>query len=225
MRDETIQRYHLTIKSSNKKTGPIPVSTTDSTSCPTSCPLRSNGCYADSGPLKLHWMKVGKDRGEPLNEFCHQIRALPAGQLWRHNQAGDLPGFADRIDVRRLSRLVEANQGRRGFTYTHKPTTPAHVKAIRRANRAGFTINLSANNINHADSLMHHNLPVATVLPIDSPHKQTTPGGHRVVACPATYKDTDCAHCGLCQVSDRDFIVGFPVHGTSAKKANLIAAG
>ena len=217
-------KYHLTLKSGNAKTGPIPVSTTDSTSCPPVCPFKSSGCYADSGPLKLHWNKVAQDRGESITQFCHKIKSLPAGQLWRHNQAGDLPGRGNQIDVGQLAQLVGANEGKRGFTYTHKPMTASNLKAVTIANELGFTINLSGNNIEHADSLMKHNLPVVTVLPINAPKKQITPGGHKVVTCPATYRNTNCADCGLCQ-RDRNFIIGFPAHGTSAKKANLIAKG
>ncbi len=219
-------KYHLTLKSGNAKTGPIPVSTTDNTSCPPVCPFKSSGCYADSGPLKLHWNKVSQDRGESITQFCHKIKSLPAGQLWRHNQAGDLPGRGNQIDVGQLARLVGANAGKRGFTYTHKPMTASNLKAVTIANDLGFTINLSANNLEHADSLMKHNLPVVTVLPIDAPKTQTTPRwGFNVVTCPATYRNTNCADCGLCQIRGRSFIIGFPAHGTSAKKANLIAKG
>ena len=41
---------HLTLKSSNAKTGPIPVSTTEKASGPPDCAMRE-GCYAASGPL------------------------------------------------------------------------------------------------------------------------------------------------------------------------------
>ncbi len=45
--------------SSNAKTGPIPVTTTSEETCPVSCPLKRNGCYADAGPLALFWRKHG----------------------------------------------------------------------------------------------------------------------------------------------------------------------
>ena len=215
-------KYHLTLKSSNKKTGPIPVSTTSSDSCPDICAFKGAGCYAESGPLLLHWRKVGNERGSSLDAFTDKIKALPEGQLWRHNQAGDLPGVNGKIDARALTKLVVANQGKCGFTYTHKPPTKRNLKLIRKANDAGFTINLSGNNINHAIELTKHNLPVATVIPIDSPKYQVI-NGHKIVTCPAAYRDTDCATCKLCQVRDRSYIIGFPAHGTSKKKANLIA--
>lgn len=220
---------HLTMKSHNEKTGPIPVSTTTAKTCPASCPFQKrNGCYAEGGPLAIHWRKVTEgELGTDWETFCGKVAALPEGQLWRHNQAGDLPGEGDAIDAALLGDLVMANVGRRGFTYTHKPmTTEANRDAVRRANLNGFTVNLSANNLRHADELSALDVgPVAAVLPEDAPETLTTPEGRKVVVCPAiTGKSPNCAACGLCQKANRKVIVGFPAHGASKRKASAIAA-
>jgi len=217
--------YHLTLKSSNAKTGPIPVSTTSADTCPNVCPFRKAGCYADSGPLALHWAKVSNgDRGASFAVLLNCIKAFPVGQLWRHNQAGDLPGYADKLDVVALRKLVAANRGKRGFTYTHKPlTTAGQRQAIRDANAQGFTVNLSANSLEHADTLASLNIaPVVVVLPIAQTNNTTTPQGRKVIVCPATIRDdVSCATCQLCQ-RQREIIVGFPAHGTGARKAQAV---
>lgn len=218
---------HLTIKSRNVKTGPIPVSTTSSQSCPTACPFSSGGgCYAASGPLALHWAKVTSERaGHDYTEFLAKIAALPDGQLWRHNQAGDLAGAGDALDVAALRQLVAANSGKRGFTYTHKPLAQADERqAIAEANANGFTVNLSANNLDHADALADLAIgPVVAVLPTDATENTITPQGRKVIVCPATIRDDiSCATCGLC-ARQRDAIVGFPAHGTSKRKADAVA--
>jgi hypothetical protein len=158
------------------------------------------------------------------------VRKLPRGQLWRHNVSGDLP-TDDRVhlDAGKLAQLAAANKGRRGFTYTHHDMTAAgNAEAVRDANAAGFTVNLSANNPAHADKLAELGIaPVVTILPADAPRKLTTPAGRRIVACPAEYTETNCARCGLCarQAADRaDIIIGFHVHGTGKKKAAAVAA-
>jgi hypothetical protein len=217
-------RYHLTPKSANEKTGPIPVSTTSAASCPPDCPFNnSQGCYAGSGPLALHWAAVTRgDRGNEFNDFCNKIAALPKGQLWRHNQAGDLPGNGLEIDGAALGDLVKANQGKRGFTYTHyNPKNGKNSAYIKGCNDYGFTVNLSANTPAHADQLAALNIgPVVTVLPIDQVENTFTPGGRKIVVCPATIRDdVSCSTCKLCAVKDRGVIVGFPVHGTQHKKA------
>lgn len=215
----------LTLKSSNKKTGPIPVSTSTADWCPDSCGLKRNGCYADGGPLRMHWDKVTSgERGMLWDAFCAAISALPDGALWRHNQAGDLPGDGQHIDGRRLVDLVLANDKKRGFTYTHyDPAVGANGEVIRMANKMGFTVNLSAESPLEADKLMTLGIgPVVTVLPETDVKTLTTQAGHTVVVCPATYRDdVSCATCQLCQ-RQRSTIVGFPVHGTSKAKAHKV---
>ena len=216
--------YHLTLKSNNSKTGPIPVSTSGNATCPDACPFKKNGCYADSGPLSMHWAQVSAGaRGTNWNSFCESIGNLPGGQLWRHNQAGDLPGTGNTIDANMLAALVIANHGKRGYAYTHKPLTRANQKAIRDANQQGFTINLSANNLDDADTLASLEIaPVVVILAHDG--NTRTPQGRTVVQCPAQTRDTHCSKCGLCQKQNRP-IVGFTAHGSGKSKVEAIARG
>ncbi len=222
-------RVHLTLKSRNKKTGPIPVSTTSEKTCPTACPFSLNGCYAETGPLAMFWRKVTEAReGVQWREFLGMIRDLPAGILWRHNQAGDLPGDRVKLDADKVAQLARANAGKRGFTYTHYPPSLHNRRAIQAANQAGFVVNLSANNLGHADALADYDCaPVVCVLPdsVDGNATRTleTPMGRTVAVCPATYLKTNCAECQLCARADRKVIVGFPAHGTSHKRASAIA--
>lgn len=218
-------RAHITLRSNNAKTGPIPVSTTSADSCPKDCGMRS-ACYAASGPLGMHWAAVTSgQRGTDWAEFCATVAALPDGQLWRHNQAGDLPGDGLHIDAEYLAQLIDANDGRRGFTYTHyAPGVGSNAALVEMANRAGFTVNLSADSTADADALADLGIaPVVCVLPIDQTENTRTPGGRRVVVCPATQRDdVSCASCQLCQ-RQRDVIVGFPAHGSSRRRADAIA--
>ena len=221
--------FHITPKSKNVKVGKMAVTTSTATTCPTSCPFKSNGCYADSGPLKLHWDKVTrKERGDDWSTFIDKIKDLPTGSKWRHNQAGDLPGDMEKLDDKKCIELAKANKGKRGFTYTHYDVLDNFQNAItvNIMNHLGFTVNVSANNLEHADKLCDLNIaPIATVLPIEQTTNTVTPKGRKVVVCPATYKDdVSCASCMLCEKWDRNVVVGFPAHGTSKKKASAIAA-
>ena len=245
--------FHITLKSKNAKVGKMAVTTSTATTCPTSCPFKSNGCYADSGPLKLHWDKVTrKERGDDWSTFIDKIKDMPAGSKWRHNQAGDLPGDMEKLDGKKCIDLAKANEGKRGFTYTHYDVLDNFQNAIivNSMNHLGFTVNVSANNLDHADKLCDMDIaPVATVLPIEWERRNKkekgetvwlealadyrkrisdlhTPKGKKVAVCPATYKDdVSCASCMLCEKWDRNVVVGFPAHGTSKKKAAMVAAG
>ena len=238
-------RVRLTMKSGNGKVGPIPVSTTEESSCADSCPLKGK-CYAASGPVALVWREVTEGKyGTQWDGFVAQIAALPAGQAWRHNQAGDLPGIGDTLDSGMLSALVDANVGKRGFTYTHKPMDSGENRAaIADANARGFTINLSADTLSEADSLANLAIGPVVVL-LDSPEgiraDTVTPEGRKVITCPATYRDDiscgggkvklskggtkETRACMLCQKAKREAIVGFPVHGAFKKLAGSVARG
>ncbi len=217
--------FHFTRVSGNQKTGPIPVTTTSENSCPPNCSFKKNGCYAEGGPLAIHWKAVshGK-RGIDFDELLEEIATVRRNALWRHNQAGDLPSSSPGvIDGQKLTRLAMANRGRRGFTYTHYVPTMANRQAIRSANLLGFTVNLSAETLEQADEYAELGVaPVVVVLPADATKAVRTPAGRQVIVCPATTGNTDCLNCGICQQRDRKSIVGFPAHGSGAKKAQAV---
>ena len=246
------QSFTFTRKSRNEKTGPIPVTTSSAVTCPAACPLRDAGCYAEHGNLGMIWRAlsrtkpgkkfkngVAKVKAISWADLIRNVMALPADTLWRHNQAGDLPGQSNLIDCNAVAELVKANAGKRGFTYTHKPPIGANKDVIKWANEQGFTINLSANNLAHADRLADLDIgPVVTLLPmreigIDpnadlsvAAHATVTPAGRKVIDCPATYRDDiTCDDCQLCQRQKRKVIVGFPGHGAAKRKATAIAKG
>jgi len=164
--------------------------------------------------------------GMDIDQLCEQIESLPAGQLWRHNQAGDLAHNNQLIDGPSLTKLIDANDGKRGFTYTHHDPKKRHNRGlIKTANAEGFTINLSGNNPAHADELADLNIgPVVTVLPIDQLENTTTPAGRKITICPVvTGKATSCATCKLCAKANRKTIIGFPAHGMRKRMAGEIA--
>ena len=217
--------YSLTTISLNSKTGPIPTTVSNRGTCPDSCTLKLNGCYADSYYTSMHWNKVTSgERGTDWNGFINQIKALPKRILWRHNVSGDLVGKHNRIDSQALKELVSANKGKNGFTYTHySMDNIANISNVEYANKNGFTVNLSANDINQADNYKDLNIgPIVVIVSEDIDKVSYTPNGNKVLVCPAqTNNKTTCSSCTLCQKVDRDYIIGFRVHGTYKKKAGL----
>jgi len=212
-------RIHFIPRSTNRKTGPIPVTSTERQSCPPSCPQYRAACYAEDFYTRMNWDKIPA-RGIDLAGLTARINSLPMGQLWRHNVAGDLPGDGETVDAFALGQIVRANRGRRGFTYTHKKS-PGAIKWAKHATEWGFTVNLSADDVGEADKLAATGAPVVCIVPIDTPKHSQTPEGRPVLVCPAQTLDyMTCALCGLCQRADRRQIIGFRAHGTKAKQAD-----
>jgi hypothetical protein len=132
------------------------------------------------------------------------------------------------IDISLLRKLIEANKGKRGFTYTHKPLTEENVSAIREANDGGFTINVSCNNMTELDELSEKYMDLPAVVIVPESYKTErfaqTEAGQKVIICPAVNRDdVTCSSCGLCQRINRKHAIGFPAHGVSKKKAEVIA--
>lgn len=233
--------YSLTKISRNQKLGPMPASTSSRSTCPNSCPLKGLGCYAEYGPMSIFWGKV--DRGEAggdFDSFIKEVEQLPKRQLWRFGQAGDLPGEGDTIDTEQMLRLAKANRSRPVIAFTHKPMSDENLETLRRARELGFPVNLSANNVEHADELAAHGMNVVVVLPIEYEKLSTetkteyrarlnelpkhTPGGQRLAVCPATYTETNCLQCGVCASAEkRPAVIGFPAHGTKRKQVSAMA--
>lgn len=218
----TNMKFVLTKISRNRKLGPIPSVIASADTCPTDCILRGRGCYAELGPLSMHWKKAN-DNGMSFDPFLREIRRLPKRQLWRYGTAGDLP--PDRAS---LLRLAAANQNRPVLVYTHG----RDYDGYREANALGFHVNLSADSLADADRLAETGLSVVVTLPsyfarkpkesltsfrsrLGGRLKRFTPQGRSVFICPAVYTETTCLDCQLCSKPRRGgAIVGFPAHGS-----------
>ncbi len=216
--------------SKNRKTGPIPISMSPKVTCPSSCPLRGNGCYAEHGPLGWQWDRLSSgETGVSWQAFLQAVRHLPEHALWRHNVSGDLPGNGEKINRKMLADLVSANTGKRGFTYSHKHATQDNLAAIRAANRSGFTINLSANTLEEADTLAREK---------GGPGGRDPAGRFRVPPRRAHPRRPECHHLprelpGRRPVHElrpvrrsyRTAIIGFPAHGPAFRRAERVALG
>lgn len=223
-------RVRFTKVSSNAKTGPIAVSMTESKSCPDSCQLKTNGCYAKTSFVGIQWRQLDNGtHGIEWDEFISQLSSLPYGSIFRHNVAGDLPHDNGNISPGKVLELVLALNRKTGFTYTHHDIidNANNLSIVKSANKRGFTINASCDNLNQVDQVMALGIPAATILPEGAGKKTITPNGNTVVTCPATYNDkVQCSNCGsgkpLCARSDRGYAIGFPVHGIGKRKAEKV---
>jgi hypothetical protein len=222
--------YHLTKKSSNAKTGPIAVSTTSRDSCSPSCPLFGNGCYAETGPLKLHWDAVSdgpyreKPRGTDIESFVSAIKTLPEGSCMRHNQAGDLPSSQGIINIYAFGLIANACAERklRAWTYTHHDLTHyGNREIVKQAPEMGMTVNASAHSQSHAAELHKQGIPSVCIVPKNEHRKTWEHDDVKFLVCPAQWSDKNCAECKLCSVAERSCVVAFKAHGTQAKKVEV----
>lgn len=226
-------------------------------SCPP-CALMDE-CYPAQGYQGYHWDKV-EENGMALDELDKGLRyLLNPNEDWRYADAGDMPPVRDnrnRIDVDKAYVILKHG---RPFLYSHYPVSRYRPKAVKTSamqrlmwksltaddckwNRDGIrflmdstqaVINLSADNLRHADILADLKLaPVVVVLPKGTRQQLYTPKGRLVVVCPSKLQGLGkftCRQCGgmgerpLCSRRERVEIWGFPAHGVKWKEVNQIA--
>ena len=220
----------LTVLSKASKLGGMQATYVGRKTCPPSCPLFRDGCYAEGIRVRTPWLRAEAE-GRDLSGLLREVRSWVPGTRWRYAIAGDLPGEGETVDGKALSRITSAVKAARvqGWTYTHKdPAVKGNARAIAAANDGGFTVNISVHGPVEADDALALGIaPVVMVLPERrEDHPKATPSGVPIVQCPATVDGSSitCASCGggkgaLCARRDRAFVVGFPVHGVSKKKA------
>lgn len=214
-------KYRFTALSDNIKTGPMPNVYSDKTSCPDTC-LFIKKCYPNFGPANIWWSKTN----DSLDSLIENIGTIKKGKLWRYGVAGDLPGNNRRIDKTALRRIIKANKGKRGFTYTHKPLTEDNIAILKESNNNGFTINVSCDTFDQVRNANNLGLPAVVVLPRTTPDKFKIDGNIPVLACPVEKKANkiQCIDCGWCAMPNRSFVVGFHAHGNNASTIDKMVA-
>jgi hypothetical protein len=204
-------RYNLVPKTKNAKTGPRAALYTSRNTCPETCPLKGNGCYAESGPIALAWNKCRMT----LAEVIAGIQKLPYGSRLRLFPAGDMPGEGMAIDTFAMQEILLTCM-ERGLTvwgYTHKDTD---IEFLLWANRLpGITISVSCSTQEECDIYRSLDLPttvpVANLEAIEQLNKRFIPCQHSITQKP-------CTTCNLC-MSKHLKTICFPVHGAGKNKA------
>ena len=220
--------FHFIPKSGNKKTGFMPVTYNSRLSCPDSCIFKNNGCYADNYHTRLNWDKVTSgERGGTFKELLNNIKALKPGTIWRACIAGDIPSNNKGVISRTyIKGITEANQGLKGYTYTHnRLDIGENISLLKTANKQGFTVNISTETEAAADNAVLNNLPAVIVVKSTEKRRSwLTKNKNKILVCPAQdeTKNVNCIDCGLCQNRPKNLIIAFLAHGNMSKLIDKI---
>jgi hypothetical protein len=226
-----MQEGNFFVGHSNSKVGiGVAVISSPKSTCPDSCPLKNGACYGENpGPFNWFWNKISSgEKGVSFEKMVEQVEDLPRRSLVRAFQIGDAPGPGNRIDAEQLKGLTTAlvAKNKEPYGYTHKPVLGKskiardNRKAIEEANKAGFIVALSANDLDDADKKTALGIaPVVVSVQSFSDMPKYTPQGHKLTACPemtskakrkidGVTKVITCDQCRLCAVP-RKTIVAF----------------
>jgi hypothetical protein len=219
-------KFHFVKKSGNKKTGFMPVTYNSRLSCPDSCIFKNNGCYADNYHTRLNWDKVTSgERGGSFKELLNNIKALKPGTIWRACVAGDIPSNKKgEISRTYIKGITEANQGLKGYTYTHnRLDIGENISLLKTANKKGFTVNISTETEAAADNAILNSLPaVIVVKSTETRRSWFTKNKNKILVCPALTSGVNCIDCQLCQHRPKNLIIAFLAHGNMSKLIDKI---
>lgn len=201
-----------------------------SDTCPNDCPLKSGGCYAKQGHLRIHWDRLdagessdkgpGRWKGSGFSSLASAlIRHVPAGTLLRIGDVGD-PSNNGRVSIALIRALgTLKRRGVRSIVYTHaKPADNRRALAV--AAELGVAVNFS--NHGHLGTRPGgEGQRVTTVAPeYWETHEESTVGTLR---CPAeTRPDVTCDSCGLCS-RERGYAIAFTAHGSQGKRVSEVS--
>ena len=219
-------KFHFVPKSGNKKTGFMPVTYNSRLSCPNSCIFKNNGCYANYYHTRINWDKVTSgERGGTFKELLNNIKALKPGTIWRACVAGDIPSNnKGEISRTYIKGITEANQGLKGYTYTHnRLDIGENISLLKTANKQGFTVNISTETEAAADNAILNSLPaVIVVKSTETRRSWFTKNKNKILVCPAQTSGVNCIDCQLCQHRPKNLIIAFLSHGIWRKKIDKI---
>lgn len=212
----------VVLNSSNAKIGNIaatylPIKST----CPNTCALKDNGCYAQLGNVyfqvnRLERLTEGKKAYDIVRAETREIIAkgkLANGKTLRLHVSGDA-----RTDksAKLLSKAEKSWDGQ-VYTYTHA------WRSVSRKSWGNVSVLASCESIADAKRALKKGYAPSLVVKEHKGAKAYVQDGLKIIPCPSQTKDITCEKCNLCMndkmLRDQKAAIGFAVHGAGVKRA------
>jgi len=187
--------------------------------CPQTCPLLNNGCYAQAGNSNLHQ----KDRysNNDAEIMLNAASEIPANSYFRHHVSGDVflgdtKNGSLEVDKPYLDAIMTVAEQRKDVTfysYTHGYKVLGTLETP-----DNLTINASCDDIEQVKDAKAMGYPTVMVISENETRKRYSKDGVDIVVCPNQTSGLTCSQCKLCFKKDRKFTVAFKAHAASRKK-------
>jgi hypothetical protein len=215
---------YAVLHSKNSKVGDVaatyaPISKT----CPASCPLRDNGCYAQGGNVGFKVRRT-EEYSDGLNgdtvatlegdEIADLATYAPLGHALRIHVSGDATSD---FRASQMARGARSWPGR-VWSYTHA------WRDVQRDSWGKVSILASCETV--ADVVRANRRGYASALVVAEHPKDgrafTTADGVKVIPCPAQTRDVKCTDCRLCWndklLLSQAACISFAAHGATKKR-------
>jgi len=210
------------------KSRPASITRAAQSSCPETCKLRGNGCYAEGGPSGIHSGKLNRaaehTAASPIDIATAEAAAIVEGwprdgRPLRLHEVGDCATNEAAQLVSAAVALAQSEGAGPAWTYTHAWADVGggswgSVSCLASVESTGEAIAASARGY-----------PVAILAPTrNAGVDRLALAGLHGVYCPAQAGDSDCEACRLCTRGEALFRAGrgiiFTPHG---KRARMIS--
>jgi hypothetical protein len=202
----------------NRKTGPVSVTHVSQASCPRSCPLFDNGCYAEVGPQGFITSRLNDSdvtRSDVIAcQEAEAIDGLTGDRPLRLHVVGDCRTPAAARIVSAACERYTRRGGQVAWTYTHA------WRDVERTDWGSVSVLASCETTAQAEESSARGYAVALIVPQFAQDGAYDLAGTslRVIPCPYQTRGVQCRDCRLCWDSERlhreGLCVGFAAHGS-----------
>ena len=210
-------------KSKNEKIGITSATYVSQQSCPSSCRLRTKGCYANYHLVGLTTRRLNEQAADldavtlAENE-ASAIRSLTGKRPLRLHVVGDCSTDAAARIVSNAADEYRAKDNAPVWAYTHA------WRDVARESWNGVSVLASCESVAEVKEAMAKGYGTAMVVAEHSGHAAKAVDGIKMLPCPSqTGKSESCVTCKLCFDADRlretSTVICFEVHGAGWKQA------
>lgn len=199
--------------SANKKTGYVAATYASQSSCPSSCPLFKQGCYAETGHVGIQTHRLNKsliiDQTEIAQIEAKGIRSLKGGIPLRVHVVGDC---ATNESASIVSQAMIEYKGN-AWTYTHAWRDVDH------SSWNGAAVLASCESTEDVKAASAKGYATALIVDKHDSDNAYIRDGIKIIPCPEQTKGVQCNSCKLCfKPQNLKGTIGFAAHGIQVKK-------
>jgi hypothetical protein len=189
-------------------------------SCPSSCSLKAEGCYAKYGPTGIHISKLNKE-AESVNltpiqtakaeaqaiDQSYKGKEVPKDRALRLHVAGDSKTITGTRIINKAIGRWKKRGGGIVWSYTHA------WKTVPREEWSNVEVLASINDLSEEEAAKRQGYaPALVVAEHPSEKSYTLPGSDtKWIPCPAQTRGVGCTDCKLCFNTTRLFQNGFGI--------------
>lgn len=207
-------------QSKNAKVGTVSATYASLHSCPSSCPFKGKGCYAQSGNVFFTVKKLDKCASETnrtcpesiAREEANAIDKLSGKLPLRLHVSGDCTTNESAKIVSEACKSYAEKHGQPVWTYTHA------WRQVDREAWGSVSVYASCETVDQCKEAISKGYAAAMVTG-EAMEKSEKRDGLKLTPCKEQSKGTPCVDCKLCfKDSNKKRVIVFGAHGSGAKK-------